>query len=52
MISNLATPFKAPVAALGLADAFDAAAYSCDEGLTKPDPDIYRRVLVHLDQLA
>jgi HAD superfamily hydrolase (TIGR01509 family) len=48
LVSNLASPFKAPVGALGLAAAFDAAVYSCDEGLTKPDPDIYTRALARL----
>ena len=48
LVSNLASPFKAPVAALGLAEAFDTAAYSCDEGLAKPDPEIYRRALARL----
>lgn len=48
LVSNLVSPFKAPVAALGLAEAFDAAVYSCDEGLAKPDPEIYRRALERL----
>jgi HAD superfamily hydrolase (TIGR01509 family) len=48
LVSNLASPFKAPVETLGLAAAFDATAYSCDEGLTKPNPEIYRRTLARL----
>jgi phosphoglycolate phosphatase-like HAD superfamily hydrolase len=52
LVSNLASPFKAPVAALALAQAFDAAVYSCEEGLTKPDPDIYRRALARLGVTA
>jgi HAD superfamily hydrolase (TIGR01549 family) len=48
LVSNLASPFKASVAALGLEAAFDTAAYSCDEGLTKPDPEIYIRALGRL----
>jgi HAD superfamily hydrolase (TIGR01509 family) len=48
LVSNLASPFKSPVSALGLAAAFDAAVYSCDEGLTKPDADIYTRALARL----
>jgi HAD superfamily hydrolase (TIGR01509 family) len=48
LVSNVASPFKIPVAALGLAESFDAAAYSCDEGVAKPDPEIYRRVLERL----
>lgn len=48
LVSNLATPFKAPVTSLGLADAFDTLVYSCDEGLAKPDAEIYRRALDRL----
>jgi HAD superfamily hydrolase (TIGR01509 family) len=48
LVSNLASPFKNPVATLGLAAAFDTTAYSCDEGLSKPDPEIYRRALARL----
>lgn len=49
LVSNLATPFKDPVTTLGLAESFDTLAYSCDEGLVKPDPQIYQRAL---DRLA
>lgn len=48
LVSNLASPFKAPVASTGLASAFDAALYSCDEGLTKPDAEMYGRALSRL----
>jgi HAD superfamily hydrolase (TIGR01549 family) len=48
LVSNLASPFKTPVASLGLADTFDAVAYSCDEGVAKPDPVIYQRALARL----
>lgn len=48
VVSNLASPFKAPVAKLGLADVFDAAVYSCDEGIAKPDVEVYRRALARL----
>jgi FMN phosphatase YigB (HAD superfamily) len=37
LVSNLASPFKGPAAALGIAAALDTAMYSCDEGLAKPD---------------
>ncbi len=49
LVSNLATPFKEPVDRLGLSEAFHATAYSCDEGLAKPDPAIYARVLSRLE---
>jgi HAD superfamily hydrolase (TIGR01509 family) len=48
LVSNLASPFKEPVGRLGLAALFDAFAFSCDEGCTKPDPEIYRRALARL----
>lgn len=48
LVSNLASPFKEPVDRLGLAAFFDAFAFSCDEGRTKPDPEIYRRALARL----
>jgi len=48
LVSNLAAPFKTPVTTLGLAQAFDTVAYSCDEGLAKPHADIYRRALDRL----
>ena len=49
VVSNLASPFKAPVATLGLGETFDTLAYSCDEGLAKPEPGIYQRALARLD---
>ena len=52
LVSNLASPFKSPVAALGLASAFDAVAYSCDEGVAKPGPEIYGRTLARLGVTA
>ena len=48
LVSNLASPFKEPVGRLGLEALFDAFAFSCDEGHTKPDPEIYRRALARL----
>ena len=48
LVSNLASPFKEPVGRLGLEALFDAFAFSCDEGLAKPDPGIYRRALARL----
>lgn len=48
LVSNLAAPFKAPVATLGLAESFDTLVYSCDEGLVKPDAGMYQRALERL----
>lgn len=48
LVSNLASPFREVVRTLGLEPAFDAVAYSCDEGVSKPDPRIYRLVLERL----
>jgi HAD superfamily hydrolase (TIGR01509 family) len=52
LVSNLASPFREPVRALGLEPAFEAVAYSCDEGVAKPDPRIYLRVLERLGVAA
>lgn len=41
VLSNLSSVHKGPVKALGLEEFFAAAAYSCDEGRTKPDSRIY-----------
>lgn len=48
LVSNLASPFKEPVSRLGLETLFDALVYSSDEGVSKPDPEIYRRALARL----
>jgi HAD superfamily hydrolase (TIGR01549 family) len=48
LVSNLASPFREVVRTLGLEPAFDAVAYSCDEGVSKPDSRIYRLVLERL----
>ena len=48
LVSNLASPFKAPVGRFGLEGFFDAFALSCDEGIAKPDPAIYERALSRL----
>lgn len=44
LISNAATPYKEPFQRLGLAGRFDAVLFSCDVGLRKPEPEIYRRM--------
>jgi HAD superfamily hydrolase (TIGR01509 family) len=45
LISNLATPYKEPFFRLSLAGLFDAALFSCDLGLRKPEPGIYLRMM-------
>lgn len=52
LVSNLVSPFKAVVGTLGLAASLDAAAFSCDEGVAKPEPEIYRRALSRLGVAA
>jgi putative hydrolase of the HAD superfamily len=48
IISNLTSAHKEPLVRLGLAELFSAAAYSCDEGRCKPDPQIYLHVCERL----
>lgn len=48
LISNLASPYKLPFFALGLDANFDAMIFSCDIGVTKPDPSIYQQILAEL----
>jgi HAD superfamily hydrolase (TIGR01509 family) len=48
VVSNLVSPHVAPLAAFGMADLFDAAVFSCEEGIVKPDPEIYRRAAERL----
>lgn len=48
LVSNVASPFIAPVAALGLDQAFEVAVYSCEAGMAKPDPAIYELALGRL----
>ncbi len=48
VLSNLASPYAAAFRALGLADLLDAVLLSCDEGVTKPAPEIYTRLLGRL----
>lgn len=42
--SNLASPYREPVERLGLCELFPVAAFSCDEGRAKPDPEWYREL--------
>jgi FMN phosphatase YigB (HAD superfamily) len=48
LVSNLASPFKGPLGTLGVLPLFDVVFLSCDEGLVKPDPAVYARVLDRL----
>lgn len=48
VLSNLSSTYKDPVASLELAEYFDAMIFSCDEGIAKPDPEIYRRACERL----
>lgn len=48
LISNLATPYKKPVQALGIESYFDVIIFSCDVGLAKPDSSIYKLALEQL----
>ena len=52
LISNLASPYKRAVVKLDLESYFDAILYSCDLGIAKPDPDIYRDALTKLNTTA
>lgn len=49
LVSNVASPFTAPVDRLELSAAFDATVYSCEVGVTKPDPAIYAVAFARLD---
>lgn len=44
LLSNLSSTYKQPVFDFKLAEHFDALAFSCDEGIKKPDPEIYLRL--------
>ncbi len=52
LISNLASPYKRPVKELGLEKYFDVIVFSCDVGVAKPDPTIYRFALEKLGSSA
>ncbi|HAH43689.1 HAD family hydrolase [Gimesia sp.] len=51
VISNLATPYKLPFSRHQLESYFDVTVFSCDCGLMKPDPAIYKMALHKLDTL-
>jgi HAD superfamily hydrolase (TIGR01509 family) len=52
VLSNLASPHAGAFGALGLGELVDAAAFSCEEKVAKPDPEIYRRLLSRLGAAA
>jgi len=44
LISNLATPYKRPFRDSGLIDFFQKVCFSCELGMKKPEPAIFREV--------
>jgi len=48
LVSNIASPFKAPLETLGLLPLFDVVLLSCDVGRVKPDPAVYSSLLERL----
>ena len=48
VLSNLASPHAEAFRTLGLGELVDVAVFSCDEGIAKPDPEIYGRLLERL----
>jgi HAD superfamily hydrolase (TIGR01509 family) len=44
LLSNLSAPHAAALNRLELRERFDAVCLSCEEGVAKPDPEIYRRL--------
>ncbi|MCR9231774.1 MAG: HAD family hydrolase [bacterium] len=49
VISNLATPYIRPFDAHNLRTHFDVVLFSCECGLSKPDPAIYQRAIQQLN---
>ncbi len=52
VISNLATPYKKPLADHNLNDLMDVTVFSCDCGVLKPRPEIYQLALEQLGTTA
>jgi HAD superfamily hydrolase (TIGR01549 family) len=48
LISDLPIPYQRPFYDLGLSDMIDEAIFSCEVGVKKPDPRIYRGMLERL----
>ena len=49
LISNLASPYRKAFHNLELEQFFECVIFSCDVGLAKPNPEIYRLVLERLN---
>lgn len=49
VVSNLATPYKQPYYTHGFDALVDIPVFSCDCGYAKPQPEIYRLALQHLN---
>ena len=49
LLSNASDALRPLLARTSLAPLFDVIVISCEEGLMKPDPEIYRRLLARLD---
>ncbi len=49
LLSNVSSSYKEPVARFGLEPLFDALLFSCDEGVKKPDAEIYLRLCARLE---
>jgi HAD superfamily hydrolase (TIGR01549 family) len=45
LISNLASPYRAPFFNLGIDGYFEKILFSCDVGLRKTDPRIYKKII-------
>ncbi|MEH6348419.1 MAG: HAD family hydrolase [Bermanella sp.] len=52
LISNLASPYRRPVKDLELEKYFDVIVFSCELGVAKPDPEIYKFALTKLGSAA
>lgn len=48
LLSNLSSTYKQPVFDFKLHEHFDAMSFSCDEGIKKPDPEMYVRLCAKL----
>ena len=48
LISNILIPYHKPFFELGLQKLFDEYIFSCEAGITKPDPQIYKMMLEKL----
>jgi putative hydrolase of the HAD superfamily len=49
LISNLASPYKIPFLKSELTEYFNEVILSCDIGITKPDPQIYQKMILSLN---